>query len=72
MRLLDSARGLPSGGADRRLHSVFEAACDRTPSATALEWADHTLTYAELDARANQLAHFLHGLGIGRGPGSRS
>ncbi|WP_326613132.1 amino acid adenylation domain-containing protein [Streptomyces scopuliridis] len=67
MRLLDSARGLPSGGADRRLHSVFEAACDRTPSATALEWADHTLTYAELDARANQLAHFLHGLGIGRG-----
>ncbi|MFB6981089.1 Pls/PosA family non-ribosomal peptide synthetase [Streptomyces scopuliridis] len=67
MRLLDSARGLPSGGADRRLHSVFEAACDRTPSATALECAHHALTYAELDARANQLAHFLRGLGIGRG-----
>ncbi|MFE2499258.1 Pls/PosA family non-ribosomal peptide synthetase [Streptomyces scopuliridis] len=67
MRLLDSVRGTPSGGADRRLHSVFEAACDRTPSATALECAHHVLTYAELDARANQLAHFLHGLGTGRG-----
>ncbi|MFE4372565.1 Pls/PosA family non-ribosomal peptide synthetase [Streptomyces sp. NPDC056835] len=69
MRLLDSARGTPSGGAARRLHSVFEAACDRTPSATALECAHHALTYAELDARANQLAHFLRGLGIG--PGAR-
>ncbi|MFJ1580249.1 Pls/PosA family non-ribosomal peptide synthetase [Streptomyces sp. NPDC088182] len=69
MRLLDSARGTPSGGADRRLHRLFEAACDRTPSATALECAHHALTYAELDARANQLAHFLRGLGTG--PGSR-
>ncbi|MEV8391150.1 MULTISPECIES: Pls/PosA family non-ribosomal peptide synthetase [unclassified Streptomyces] len=69
MRLLDSARGTPSGGAARRLHSVFETACDRTPSATALECAHHALTYAELDARANQLAHFLRALGIG--PGAR-
>ncbi|MEV6422566.1 Pls/PosA family non-ribosomal peptide synthetase [Streptomyces sp. NPDC051662] len=69
MRLLDSARGTPSGGAARRLHSVFEAACDRTPSATALECAHHALTYAELDARANRLAHFLRGLGAG--PGAR-
>ncbi|GAA1184585.1 non-ribosomal peptide synthetase [Streptomyces hebeiensis] len=53
----------------RRLHHVFEAACDRTPDATALECGQRTLTYAELDARANQLAHHLRALGIG--PGSR-
>ncbi|MEU3754667.1 Pls/PosA family non-ribosomal peptide synthetase [Streptomyces olivoreticuli] len=53
----------------RRLHLVFESACDRSPSATALECERHRLTYAELDARANRLAHHLRGLGIG--PGSR-
>ncbi|MGW5060946.1 Pls/PosA family non-ribosomal peptide synthetase [Streptomyces sp. NPDC004096] len=50
-----------------RLHRLFEASCDRVPSATALECGEHVLTYAELDARANRLAHLLRGLGIGRG-----
>ncbi|WP_229852693.1 AMP-binding protein, partial [Streptomyces albospinus] len=52
-----------------RLHRVFEYTCDRMPSATALECGQHTLTYAELDARANRIAHRLRGLGIG--PGAR-
>ncbi|MGD3106811.1 Pls/PosA family non-ribosomal peptide synthetase [Streptomyces sp. YGL11-2] len=52
-----------------RLHHVFESTCDRMPSATALECGRRTLTYAELDARANQIAHRLRGLGIG--PGAR-
>ncbi|MFE7660624.1 Pls/PosA family non-ribosomal peptide synthetase [Streptomyces celluloflavus] len=59
--------GLPPGGAGRRLHFVFESACDRNPSATALEYRHHRLTYAELDAHANRLAHHLRGLGIGHG-----
>jgi non-ribosomal peptide synthetase-like protein len=50
-----------------RLHDLFEASCDRVPSATALECEEHVLTYAELDARANRLAHLLRGLGIGQG-----
>jgi non-ribosomal peptide synthetase-like protein len=49
------------------MHLVFESACDRTSSATALECGQEELTYAELDARANQLAHYLRGHGIGRG-----
>ncbi|MER6105085.1 Pls/PosA family non-ribosomal peptide synthetase [Streptomyces sp. NPDC001832] len=59
--------GATPGEAHRRLHHVFESACDRAPSATALECDHHVLAYAEVEARANQLAHFLRGLGVGRG-----
>ena len=37
----------------------------RTPDALALVCGDQQLTYAELNARANQLAHHLHSLGVG-------
>ncbi|HWG41810.1 MAG TPA: Pls/PosA family non-ribosomal peptide synthetase [Gemmataceae bacterium] len=43
----------------RRLHQFFEAANDRTPDALALVCGEEQLTYAALDARANQLAHYL-------------
>ncbi|MFG3709789.1 Pls/PosA family non-ribosomal peptide synthetase [Micromonospora sp. NPDC047730] len=51
----------------RRLHHVFESACDRNPSAIALECGDARLTYRELDERANRLAHHLRALGVGDG-----
>ncbi|MEU8975115.1 Pls/PosA family non-ribosomal peptide synthetase [Streptomyces monashensis] len=51
------------------LNRFFEASCDRTPHAVALVCGVRCLTYAELDARANRLAHLLRGLGIG--PDSR-
>lgn len=51
----------------RRLNHVFEDACDRTPYATALECGGISLTYAELDARANMLAHMLVDVGIDAG-----
>src|SRR5262245_42213334 len=35
--------------------------------APALTYADHTITFAELDARSNQVAHALPAAGIGRG-----
>ena len=38
--------------------------CEKTPQAVALVFEDRLLTYRELNARANQLAHHLLALGI--------
>ncbi|MGW2090117.1 amino acid adenylation domain-containing protein, partial [Streptomyces sp. NPDC001880] len=46
------------------LPELFAAQVARTPAATAIEYGDTTLTYAELDARANQLAHHLIARGV--------
>ncbi|MFD0724405.1 non-ribosomal peptide synthetase [Lysobacter brunescens] len=46
------------------LQDGFEAQARRTPDAVALAHGDATLTYADLDARANRLAHRLRALGI--------
>ncbi|MFC4018401.1 Pls/PosA family non-ribosomal peptide synthetase [Micromonospora sp. GCM10011542] len=43
---------------------MFESACDRDPSAIALECGDERLTYRELDERANRLAHHLRSFGV--------
>ncbi|HEY0739708.1 MAG TPA: amino acid adenylation domain-containing protein, partial [Herpetosiphonaceae bacterium] len=51
---------------ERCLHHLFEAQVDRTPAAIALRCGDATLTYAELNARANQLAHRLRTVGVTR------
>ncbi|MFI0444378.1 amino acid adenylation domain-containing protein [Actinomadura sp. 6N118] len=36
----------------------------KTPDAEAIRWAGQSITFAELDARANRLAHRLIGLGV--------
>ncbi|MCA9977377.1 MAG: AMP-binding protein, partial [Anaerolineales bacterium] len=45
--------------------ALFAESAARTPGATAVAFADQTLTYGELDARANQLAHYLQAQGVG-------
>jgi amino acid adenylation domain-containing protein len=47
------------------IHQLFQAQAERTSDAAALVWGDESLTYRELDARANRLAHHLAGLGVG-------
>lgn len=49
---------------DCGVHQQFEAQVDRTPHATALVYRDRSITYAELDAAANQIAHRLLELGV--------
>lgn len=47
------------------IHEVFEAAAARIPNSIALICGAAQLTYGELNARANQLAAHLRGLGVG-------
>ncbi|MEU5221025.1 amino acid adenylation domain-containing protein, partial [Streptomyces sp. NPDC020807] len=47
------------------VHELFEQWADRTPDAVALTADGTDVTYAELDARANRIAHYLTGQGIG-------
>ena len=47
------------------LPELIEAQVDRTPDAPALSWADGTLSYRELNTRANGLAHALIACGAG-------
>jgi aryl carrier-like protein len=46
------------------IHQLIEAQARRTPEATAVVLDDRAMTYSELDARANQLAHHLRALGV--------
>ncbi|MFB6894236.1 amino acid adenylation domain-containing protein, partial [Kitasatospora sp. NPDC056327] len=57
----DTATGVPAS----TLPELFEAQAARTPAAVALVFRDEALTYAELNARANRLAHLLIDRGVG-------
>jgi len=50
---------------DRCIHQLFEDQAERTPDAIALKFEDQNLSYAELNAKANQLAHYLSARGVG-------
>ncbi|WP_161795326.1 non-ribosomal peptide synthetase, partial [Xanthomonas sp. GPE 39] len=50
---------------DACVHELFQAQVVRTPSAIAVVQGEVSLTYAELNTRANRLAHYLRELGVG-------
>ena len=53
--------------ADLLVHEMVEAQALRTPAATAVEFNGASVSYAALNARANQIAHVLRQRGAGRG-----
>ena len=50
---------------NRCVHELFEDQVARTPRALAVCYGDQSLTYADLNGRANRLAHYLQKLGVG-------
>jgi non-ribosomal peptide synthetase component F len=49
---------------ERCIHQLFEEQAARIPEAMALVFEDNSLSYQELNARANRLAHHLIALGV--------
>ncbi len=47
------------------LHELIEAQAERSPESVALAYEQQTLTYREMNSRANQLARHLRTLGVG-------
>ena len=50
---------------DRCLHELIEEQVERAPDAVAVVFDDKQLTYRQLNERADQLARYLQGLGVG-------
>ncbi|HXA51330.1 MAG TPA: amino acid adenylation domain-containing protein, partial [Candidatus Acidoferrum sp.] len=46
-------------------HELFEEQAARVPGNLAVAFGSRSLTYGDLNRRANQLAHYLRGLGVG-------
>nr|QLY89264.1 pseudodesmin synthetase [Pseudomonas sp.] len=54
---------------EQTIHGLFEVQVERTPEVVAVKVGEQSLTYRQLNERANQLAHYLRGQGVG--PDSR-
>jgi amino acid adenylation domain-containing protein len=58
----DTASDFPNA---QCVHELFAEQASKTPTAVALVVGDESLTYADLDSRANQVAHYLRTIGVG-------
>jgi non-ribosomal peptide synthetase component F len=52
---------------DRLIHELFESQAERTPEAIAVVSEGETLSYSELESRANRLARYLRHRGVAQG-----
>ncbi len=50
---------------DKCIHQLFEEQVTRSPDAVAVVFEGEQLTYQQLNARANRIAHYLQSLGVG-------
>ncbi|MCI0726484.1 MAG: amino acid adenylation domain-containing protein [Chloroflexi bacterium] len=50
---------------ERCVHELIEAQVEQWPNAAAVVFKEESLTYRELNQRANQLGHYLQKLGVG-------
>lgn len=66
-KLLNEWNNTTAAYPDQTVTQLFEQQAADTPHATAVECGAKTLTFAELNQQANQLAHHLQTVGIGRG-----
>ncbi|HSA53022.1 MAG TPA: amino acid adenylation domain-containing protein, partial [Yinghuangia sp.] len=63
--LLPAARDGADAGSGATLPELFAARVDETPDRVAVVCGTDTLTYRDLDVRANRLAHALRARGVG-------
>lgn len=63
--ILDNWQNFSSQHSDRRcIYEIFEEQAKLQPNAIAIICKGQELTYADLNAKANQLAHYLKNLGV--------
>ncbi|NUP67409.1 MAG: amino acid adenylation domain-containing protein, partial [Nonomuraea sp.] len=63
--LAEQLGGQDAEAPDGCVHELVEAQADRTPDAVAVTFEGESLTYRELDERANRAAHRLRAAGVG-------
>jgi amino acid adenylation domain-containing protein len=54
----------PAYRPDRCIHELFEEQVAKTPDSAAVVCGEDSLSYGEMNRRANQLAHYLRSLGV--------